>query len=135
MVLLKVKKSNADVYELLNKLNRKYGLEYFQCFGTPSDAAWDFEITQDEYGTLREGGRGYAHFRLEFEDWEIAKRFAKDLPHLLKNTCFKNFKLVYYRNGNEVGFVVNQTGNDGRIVDIMDAKELVHRFGREHFLR
>ena len=29
MVLLKVKKSNADVYELLNKLNRKYDLEYF----------------------------------------------------------------------------------------------------------
>lgn len=60
MVLLMVKKSNADVYELLNKLNRKYGLEYFQCFGTSSDAAWDFEITQDEYRTLREVAEGSA---------------------------------------------------------------------------
>ena len=59
MVLLKVKKSNADVYELLNKLNRKYDLEYFQCFGTPSDATWDFEITQDEYRTLREVAEGF----------------------------------------------------------------------------
>ena len=59
MVLLMVKKSNADVYELLNKLNRKYDLEYFQCSETSSDAAWNFEITQDEYRTLREVAEGF----------------------------------------------------------------------------
>lgn len=60
MVLLMVKKSNADVYELLNKLNRKYDLEYFQCSETFSDAACDFEITQYEYRTLREVAEEFA---------------------------------------------------------------------------